>query len=255
MSKLALLIGINYIGTPQQLSGCINDIEDTKKILKEVYKYDEKDIVSLTDETPEKPTAENIINHLKKLAKRSNSENIEEIWISYSGHGSYIADDNGDEDDRRDECLVPLDYDKSGLIRDDKIHMIIGYISGKTNIRILIDACHSETIIDLPFRYISGKKNVIENNKNKVKGNCLMISGCRDIETSADAYNIDNSHKFSGAMTSSLLSVLKKFNYTISCWKLLKEMRTFLKDRQYKQIPQLSSNRRIDEETLFSKTN
>ena len=34
MSKLALLIGINYIGTPCQLSGCINDIKETKKILK-----------------------------------------------------------------------------------------------------------------------------------------------------------------------------------------------------------------------------
>ena len=53
MSKLALLIGINYIGTPQQLSGCINDITETKKILKEVYKYEEKNIVSLTDKTPE----------------------------------------------------------------------------------------------------------------------------------------------------------------------------------------------------------
>ena len=132
--------------------------------------------------------------------------------------------------------------------------MIVGYISGKTKIKIVIDACHSETIIDLPYRYISGNKNVIENNKNKVKSNCLMISGCRDIETSADAYNIDNSHKFSGAMTSSLLSALKKFNYTISCWKLLKEMRKFLTDRQYKQIPQLSSSRRVDEKTLFSKS-
>ena len=254
MSKLALLIGINYIGTPCQLSGCINDIKETKKILKKVYKYEEKDIVSLTDETQVKPTADNIIDHLKNLAKRTNSEDIQEVWISYSGHGSYITDDNGDEDDKRDECLVPLDYDKSGLIRDDKIHMIIGYISSKTKIKIVIDACHSETIIDLPYRYISGNKNVIENNKNKVKSNCLMISGCRDIETSADAYNIDNSHKFSGAMTSSLLSALKKFNYTITCWKLLKEMRKFLKDRQYKQIPQLSSSRRLDDKTIFSKT-
>ena len=42
MSKIALLIGINYRGTKSELSGCINDINNTKDILKKVYKYQKK---------------------------------------------------------------------------------------------------------------------------------------------------------------------------------------------------------------------
>ena len=38
MSKIELLIGINYCGTKSQLSGCINDITNTKDILKNIYK-------------------------------------------------------------------------------------------------------------------------------------------------------------------------------------------------------------------------
>ena len=37
MSKIALLIGINYIGTDSELSGCINDINETKDVL--INKY------------------------------------------------------------------------------------------------------------------------------------------------------------------------------------------------------------------------
>ena len=33
MSKKALLIGINYIGTSSALNGCINDVENIKRYL------------------------------------------------------------------------------------------------------------------------------------------------------------------------------------------------------------------------------
>ena len=104
MSKKALLIGINYIGSDGELSGCINDINDTKHILKSVYKYDDKDINMLSDEADIKPTKQNIIKHLNKLVDFSNEEDVSEIWVSYSGHGSYVRDRNRDEDDGKDEC-------------------------------------------------------------------------------------------------------------------------------------------------------
>jgi hypothetical protein len=253
MSKIALLIGINYTGTKSQLSGCINDITNTKDILKNVYKYEEKNIIVLTDDTLIKPTANNIIMQLYNLAFRTKKENIKEIWISYSGHGSYIKDTNRDEGDSKDECLVPLDYEKNGLIADDMLNHILSFINPKTSVIFVADACHSGTMLDLPYRYISGNKNVIENKSNKIKSNVILISGCQDIETSADAYNINNSKLYSGAMTSALLETLKKFNYNINCWNLLKEMRLFLIQRKFTQIPQICSTTQIDETTLFVK--
>ena len=125
------------------------------------------------------------------------------------------------------------------------------FINPKIKVIVIIDACHSETILDLPYRYISGNKNVIENKNNKIKSYVILVSGCRDNQTSADAYNINNSMKYSGAMTSALLETLKKFNYKINCWNLLKEMRLFLKNRNFTQIPQICSTLQINDTTLF----
>jgi len=252
MSKIALLIGINYKGTESELSGCINDIDNTKEVLKTVYKYDENNIVCLTDETEKKPTGQNIINELINLANRTNNEDIKEIWISYSGHGTYILDNNDDEDDGKDECLVPIDYETGGLISDDILNQALSLINPNVNVVVIVDACHSETMLDLPYRYISGNKNVIENNTDNIKCNCIMISGCKDTQTSSDAYNINNSKEFSGAMTTSLLTTLKKFNYTITCWRLLKNMRAFLKKRKFSQVPQISCTGKLNNATLFS---
>jgi metacaspase-1 len=255
MSKLALLIGINYRGTSSELSGCINDVNNIKKVLIDVFKYQEEDIIMMTDDTELKPTLANIEDQIIKLVKRTNSEHVKELWVSYSGHGSYVVDHSGDEDDKRDECLVPLDYMESGMLMDDALNTALRYMNEETKTIVVIDACHSETMLDLKYRYVSGVKSVVENKNCKVENNCIMISGCKDKQTSADAFNINNSQVYSGAMTSALLSTLDKFNYTISCWRLLKEMRRFLKSREFKQVPQICSTTAIGCGTLFCAVN
>jgi hypothetical protein len=255
MSKIALLIGINYHGTSAELSGCINDINNVKKVLMKVYNYKEENIDCLTDDTTTKPTKGNIIAKFNELIYRSNNENVSEIWIHYSGHGSYMKDNNGDEKDQQDECLVPLDYNKSGLIRDDVVNKTLDGISKDVHVIAVVDACHSETMFDLPYKYISGTKHVIENTDNKIISNCIMISGCKDNQTSADAYNINNSREFSGAMTTALLATLKKYRYTVPCWVLLRDMRKFLSLRKFTQIPQITCSEKLAAGTLFSCVN
>ena len=250
--KLALLIGINYRGTEAELNGCINDIDNTKEILTNIYEYKEENITVLTDDSEIKPTYDNILEQLLQI---STKKDVDQIWISYSGHGTYIKDKEGDEDDGKDECLVPLDYDKKGLIEDDYLNKILAQINEKTNVIFIVDACHSETMLDLQYRYISGRKSVIENDKSEIKCNCIMISGCRDNQTSADAYGINNSKEYSGAMTSTLLLTLKKHNYTITCWRLLKQMRRFLKLSKFRQVPQICCSRKLNGTTLFSLKN
>lgn len=252
MTKIALLMGLNYRGSEAELGGCINDVINTGKVLENIYGYKPEDILYMTDDSEIKPTARNMLAQLIKLSKRTYEENIEEIWISYSGHGTYITDLSDDEDDGKDECLVPLDYNNSGLISDDHLNNILSLVHPDTRVVFIVDACHSETMLDLPYRYISGNKNVVENPKSRVKCNCIMISGCRDDQTSSDAYNINNSKEYSGAMTSALLYVLDKFDYTITCWRLLKEMRKFLKKRKFDQIPQISCKEMLNCAKLFS---
>lgn len=38
-----------------------------------------------------------------------------------AGHGGSVRDNSGDEEDAKDETMVPLDYAKKGQIKDDEI--------------------------------------------------------------------------------------------------------------------------------------
>jgi hypothetical protein len=247
--RKALLIGINYVGTKAALNGCINDCSNLGKMLKTKYGYEDNDITMLTDNTDNKPTKANIIAELKRHVAMTKNDDVSELWISYSGHGSYVRDTNSDESDRKDECLVPLDYASRGMISDDFLHMLVEQISVKTKTVVLIDACHSGSMLDLKYRYTAGLKEVVENPRDNVRSNIVMISGCMDSQTSADW---NNSGVYEGAMTRSFLNVMEQYNYDITCYKLLGKMREFLEAKKFTQYPQLCCTRKLGNTTAFS---
>lgn len=237
-SKKALLIGINYNNTPFQLNGCINDAENIKTYI--VKKgFIDSNIVTLTDNTSKKPNKATILTEFEKLLSNANSGDL--LLFFYSGHGSKIMDKNKDENDKYDEAIVPLD---SNLITDDLFKSTIDkYLKEGVTLISFFDACHSGTMLDLPYQYFDSESydnHTINNSNSKTKGNVIMISGCRDPQTSEDAY-INN--KPQGAMTWALLETLNNPNNTSSItWtKLLQEMRNNLKNSDYSQIPQLSA--------------
>ena len=78
-----------------------------------------------------------------------------------------------------------------------------------------------------------------------------MISGCRDTQTAADA-PIGPAQEYAGAMTTALFHVLETYDYTLHCYTLLRKMRQFLKQRQFKQVPQITSSRPLDHASLFT---
>jgi hypothetical protein len=96
-----------------------------KNILIKIFKYDESDILLLTDFN-EEPTYSNIMSKLKYLVDLSS--NLDEIYIHYSGHGKQINDINGDEIDGKDECILPIDFKNSGVIIVSVIKLNAGII-------------------------------------------------------------------------------------------------------------------------------
>ena len=230
-NKKALLIGINYKDTSHELTGCI---EDTNSVNTFLEKNGYSDIKKLTDETEVKPTRDNIMNELTDLL--TNSEDGDLIFIHYSGHGSYVLDKNGDELDKRDEVIIPLDFN---VISDDELKSIINNnMKQNTNIIAIFDCCNSGTALDLKYQCLErlNYDNITENLKNEeTPGNVIFISGCRDEQFSVEL-NIDG--KTQGAMTWSLLSILNK-TPNISWRNLIKNIRGILRYTSY-QIPQLS---------------
>lgn len=253
MEKLALLIGINYRHTAGELSGCINDTKRMQDLLENHFNYDPRHITLLTDDTEQQPTRENILTELITLAEKSHKyTSVKEIWFLYSGHGTYVHDTEGDEDDGRDECLVPLDYVEAGLITDDEINSVLALVRPGVKFIGLVDACHSETMFDLPYRFVAGNKYVIESDTSRIKCDCVMISGCKDSQTSADAYGLTDPREYSGAMNAAFLAALKVHNYTITFWQLLKHMRRFLAKRTFKQRPQITTNLKLRRHSLMT---
>ena len=238
-TKRALLIGINYFGQEGELYGCHNDIDNlASHLLSCGFSY----FVSLKDSkegiTDVTPTRANITKYLKKLIKKTGPGDT--LYIHYSGHGSYVRDLSGDEVDLRDECICPYDYAENGFIIDDELNEIIKSAPADAKLRICFDSCHSGSVLDLPFRWISSDRFVNENNAGDGR-DIIFISGCMDSQTSADAYIKGN---YSGAMTRMLLDALydikKSMNTTFTWVDLINMMRYKLHIGGYQQIPQLS---------------
>lgn len=243
-NKKALIIGINYLGTSNILNGCINDAKSIESFLKE---HNFTNIKMLTDETTTTPTRENILNEIKTLLETSNENDT--LFIYYSGHGSYTLDKNGDGDelDNYDELIIPVDFK---YIKDDELKTIINkYGKSNTNLIALFDSCNSGTALDLKYQILEklNYDDISENTQSvETPCNALLLSGCRDDQFSVETL-INN--KTQGAMTWSFLETIRN-NKSISWRNLVKKMRELLKP-QSSQIPQLSSGRLFNPDSIF----
>ena len=229
----ALLIGINYTGTDNELYGCIND---TNSINSLIYNYNFQKISILTDNTVKKPNRANILTEFKNLL--ANSQEGDVLLFFYSGHGSYISDKNNNEKTGKDQVIIPCDLNE---IVDDELKSII-QTNLKKNVTLiaLFDCCHSGSILDLKYQYMDSldNNNFTENiNETETTGNVIMISGCNDVQTSSDAH-INNKNQ--GAMTWAFLEAFKS-EKNITWRNLLIKMRDLLKKSNFTQLPQLTS--------------
>ena len=229
----ALLIGINYTGTNNELYGCIND---TNSINSLISNYNFQKICILTDNTVKKPNRINILNEFKNLLINSQSGDV--LLLFYSGHGSYILDNNNNEKTGNDQLIVPCDL--NGIVDDELKSIIQTNLKKDVTLIALFDCCHSGSILDLKYQYMDSldKNNFTENiNETETNGNVIMISGCSDVQTSSDAY-INNKNQ--GAMTWAFLEAFKS-DKNITWRNLLIKMRDLLKKSSFSQLPQLTT--------------
>ncbi|KAF5733555.1 MC2 [Tripterygium wilfordii] len=146
MAKKAVLIGINYPGTKVELNGCINDVRRMYRCLVDRYGFDESDITVLidTDDSYTQPTGKNIRKALADLVRSAESGDF--LFVHYSGHGTRLPAETGDEDDTvYDECIVPCDMN---LITDDDFRELVDQIPEGCQMTIVSDSCHSGGLID-----------------------------------------------------------------------------------------------------------
>jgi hypothetical protein len=246
-----LLFGLNYQHCSSgKLNGCINDVINIADFLHNTYGFP---VDMYTDDVNLDETSCNgIIQKLYELALETYRDDLEFVWIHYSGHGSYIKDKNNDEQDGNDECLVPSDYHINGMIPDDFICKLFSYFNPKTRVVFVFDCCHSGTIGDVKYSWESIERAFVENIQCFIPAKIITLSGCLDTQTSADSYNVLGDNKYVGALTACLLSILKD-NPDIknNVFDLLSKLRLLLQEKEFSQIPKLCSTYNLSCDTVF----
>lgn len=251
----ALLIGINYIGSPYELSGCIYD---TELITKTFNRNGITDIKSLTDASSIKPTRENILYGIKNVLDVSKSG--DNVYLFYSGHGGSIMDSlSGDENDKNDEYILSVDLYG---ITDDEIRQCINTnMKAGVTVFALFDCCNSGTVMDLRYTYTMNNNTFsvnVENEKyTESPGTVVLISGCRDDQLSEES-SIETFSQVQGAMTWSFIEALKQFEATNNIsWKtLMISMTEKLRSKNFNQNPQITCGKLInmDDKCIIQKS-
>ena len=227
--KSALLVGINYRGSPYQLDGCINDVTNMRDYLQGKRGFN--NAVMLTDDATLKPTKQNILNEFTKMLQNAIVGDV--VLFGFSGHGTETVDFSRDEVDGMDEVLVPIDATSiQSCIIDDELRRIIN-LNLKPGVMLyaLLDCCFSGTAFDLKYSYMARPNPFVGDTPSQV----YMISGCADRNVSIEG--IVNG-KPAGAMTTAFLECTKSGTPTLK--QLIDRMRGWLNTNQVPQQPQLS---------------
>lgn len=251
MAKQALCVGINdYPGTSSDLSGCVNDANDWAETFdKKGYKVN----LILDSEASRK----NIAKALEDLI--GNARSGDSLAFSFSGHGSWIPDDDGDERDDRDEMLCPYDIGSNQYLVDDDLAEIFARKPEGASLFFFSDSCHSGSVSRFapplfpaaagthpipkflpPETFLKGaalekaRRSDFSRAASRQKYPALLFAGCRDKEYSYDA--VFNGRP-NGAFTRVALEMLKRNPGTPRAW--MNEIRKHLPSNLHPQTPQL----------------
>jgi len=156
ITKRALLIGINdYKNLPcyspvikrdlENLEGAVNDVNRMKNILIGRFGFRADDILILRNE---QATRMGILNAFDNWLIRGTRAG-DTVFFHFSGHGTQVADQNGDEDDGLDEALCAHEVKPNGaknivdagVILDDELGVLFRKLD-KRSVTAFIDACH-----------------------------------------------------------------------------------------------------------------
>ena len=245
------------------------DVKNMSGLLQRKYGFDAGDISMLTDFDATKKAIEEAITGLIRGGQRGDV-----LLVHYSGHGSNVPDDNGDEADNRDEILCPTDLDWYDPLRDDWLRSVFDGLGDGVSLTMISDSCHSGTITraieppDAPLieRYLpspwdlaaaeSGRsltrttRGTLHRAPGRAQGSRhrsrrhpeVLISGCRADQTSADAAIGGG---FAGALTYNLVEALTESDAPLSYRDLHDQTCAKLKRGRYEQVRNSKATRRV----------
>jgi hypothetical protein len=265
MAKRALCVGINdYPGTDQDLAGCVNDAKDWEALLRgRGYSVDH-----LYDKDA---TGARMREALETLIGKAASGDT--LVFTFSGHGSWLPDDDSDEPDARDEMMCPYDVMKEQYLLDDDLHELFGSKPPGARLFVIADCCHSGTVVKYaqapaapdaapirarflpPYVFARGDRNLERAidlaarapAPTKLSYPAVLFSGCQDTEFS---YDTSFRGRPNGAFSRVAIDALE--NASVKTVKdLYDAVRKHLPSPLLPQTPQLFASREAKSWRLF----
>lgn len=248
-TKHALLIGINkypYMAQKYQLSGCVNDAKLMRNTLINKFNFERSNIKELHNEAASR---DSILREMNALIRRIKKDDI--VVFHYAGHGHRCSIKGGDgytdEGSGKDNCILPSDDSKPTRnlkkfpkgkeyreIRDEQFNEWLTRLAAKTRyITLIFDACHSATMTrssgegsrsrSVPESARPGQRAAPKSSKKtavrkkgpggwlNLSNNYVVISGCRDMQTSKEKFFHENGRKYKhGVLTYNLINAMTR---------------------------------------------
>lgn len=284
--KKAFLVGINkYSQSP--LRGCVNDVISIFQILTTKFGFVPENIKVLTDHEATRSNIINGLKWLTTGV--SSGDSIVFHYSGHGSQVMVDDWTSTTETDGRDEIICPVNMDWNTPLRDHEIGAYFKRVPKDCTTLVIIDSCHSGTGLrnglnpleertendfinrfispplsniltnpsiivkdDLSFDFQPNDKRAFKSNflvHTVEQGDAILISGCQDNQTSADAW-IDR--KYRGAMTYTLSHVLAQSGYNVSYKNLVSSMNKLLDRYRFTQNPQLECKKEFFNEKFLT---
>ena len=247
MKRYGLVMATNYSGTTAALGGCLQDGWDWQDAL------DRRghEVTSLLGPRASRGA---MVAALTEGVGRARYG--DRLVVTWSGHGSWVPDADGDEPDGRDECILPDDFQTAGVITDDDLHSVFRARRFGARILFLSDSCYSGSVQRAfggsgagrprflpPMYFLTGTQLVRAyqaetSPPSKPRQTAALLSACADTEV---AYDAQFDGRPNGAMTRAALDALgDEGSATLAGWH--RNIRRRLPSAAHPQTPQLGAS-------------
>lgn len=251
MDFALLQVGINLYGGGLNLKGCVNDCENLLERFGRINRTPTRRLALYDSDA----TRANILNGLQWLL----GHQAPLLIFQYSGHGARVRDRNGDETDRYDSAICPVDFWDTGLILDDELGELYSSVDQSKRLVALSDSCHSgksqravsmkqlfrmrvarfipedkistrAATLTTPFSGypLTTRKSFLESTDRAV-----LISTCKETQTSDDAHI---SGQWQGAGTAALLWAWNQIGIGAPYLHVAQLANSWLKKNGYTQV-------------------
>lgn len=163
-----LQVGINaYPSSP--LNGCVNDVRQMDEVLA-AHKW--------------QPAARRVLldGQATRAAIRAGmawllQQDVQCLIFQYSGHGTILRDQSGDEPSGIDGAICPVDYTRNGFILDDEFGAMTDKLKRGQRLIFFFDSCYSGAAQRLAFNFESVNKLLRRSKPRFVRADDAVIPG------------------------------------------------------------------------------